>query len=74
MKSFLNYLRLFYPPAFRRSLKRLAQNSYYAGWDQGYNRGHQRGFEALRSQTKNGGRYRYVKPAGTERPELVEKK
>jgi|GEM_PF-5230169 len=69
MKTFLAYLRLLYPPAFKRLLAKIDHDAYYRGWDQGFNRGHLRGFESLRARTKNGGRYSYEKPKDTDRPQ-----
>ena len=68
MKRFIDYLRLFYPPTFRRLLKRIAQESYHAGWSNGFDRGHFKGFMACRARVaKNPSKYPYEKPTAFER-------
>ena len=67
IRNALNYLSIMWPPAFRRMLTRIRQEAYHDGWENGFDRGHLRGFIAMRNRTKNGNRYQYSPPKQEER-------
>ena len=67
IRNLLNYLTLLWPPAYRAMMLRETQRAYHAGWSNGFDRGHLRGFIAMRNRTKNGNRYQYVPPKDDER-------
>jgi hypothetical protein len=67
MKYVVAYLKLLWPPAFRNQVNRLRREAYQDGWNNGFDRGHLRGFIAMRNRTKNGNRYQYSPPTPTER-------
>jgi hypothetical protein len=48
-------------------MQRERQRAYHEGWGNGFDRGHLRGFIAMRNRTKNGNRYQYVPPKPDER-------
>lgn len=67
VRSILDYLTAFWPPAHRRMLTRIRQQAYHDGWGNGFDRGHLRGFIAMRNRTKNGTRYQYLPPKAEDR-------
>jgi hypothetical protein len=67
IRAALNYLALLWPAAHRRMMQRERQRAYHEGWGNGFDRGHLRGFVAMRNRTKNGNRYQYVPPKPDER-------
>jgi hypothetical protein len=67
VRKFLDYLTALWPPAHRRMIQRIRQEAYHDGWENGFDRGHLRGFIAMRNRTKNGNRYQYSPPKVDER-------
>lgn len=67
IRKLLDYLTLLWPAAYRSMLTRARQQAYHDGWCNGFDRGHLRGFIAMRNRTKNGNRYQYVPPKPEDR-------
>ena len=64
LRFVLDYLRLFWPPLFRKFVARLDAEAYSRGWNVGFDKGHLRGWLDLRGRINNRpDKYPHVKPS-----------
>lgn len=55
MKRILQYLALIWPPLFRKVIQKIDSDAYQRGWNNGFDKGHLRGWMQLRNKVHNGG-------------------